>query len=118
MGTICTSGYANIFVHHFEKIYIYTFWEGISLSYLRFIDGIFFIRIGSKDQPIPFLNNLNAKHNLVKFECKVSQSSILFFLTWSFLSKRTNYAQRFVGRNKTGKFFYILIENTLYWKTA
>ena len=52
MGTICKPAYANIFMDHFEKKYIYPFLEGLSLSYVRFIDDIFFIRTGSKDELI------------------------------------------------------------------
>ena len=52
MGTICKPAYANIFMDHFEKKYIYPFLEGLSLSYVRFIDDIFFIRTGNKDRLI------------------------------------------------------------------
>ena len=50
MGIICTPAYASIVMDHFERKYIYPFLEGLSLSYLRFIDAIFFIWTGSKDQ--------------------------------------------------------------------
>ena len=66
---------------HFERKYIYQFLEGLSLSYLEFIDDIFFIWTGSKDQLITFLNNLNTKHNSIKFEWKISQSSLPFLDT-------------------------------------
>ena len=69
MGTICAPAHANIFMDHFERKYIYPFLEGLSMRYLRFID-----------QPI-FLNDLNAKHNSIKFEYKISQSSIPFLCT-------------------------------------
>ena len=78
MGTICAPAYANIFMDHFERKYIYPFLEGLLLSYLRFNDDIFFIRTGSKDQLITFLSELNTKHNSIKFEYKISQSSIPF----------------------------------------
>ena len=58
MGTICAQSYANIFMDHFEKKYIYPFLEGLSIIYLRFIDGIFFIWTGNKEQ----LANLNTKY--------------------------------------------------------
>ena len=66
---------------HFERKYICPFLEGVSLSYLGFIDDIFFIWTGSKDQLITFLNNLNTKHNSIKFEWKISQSSLPFLDT-------------------------------------
>ena len=43
MGTICVEAYANSFMDHFERKYIYPFLEGFSLSYLRSIDGTFSI---------------------------------------------------------------------------
>ena len=32
MGTICAPGYADIFMDHFDRKYIYSFLEGLSLS--------------------------------------------------------------------------------------
>ena len=68
----------NIFMDHFERKYIYPFLERLSLSYLRFIGNMFFIWTGSKDQLITFSNDLNTKHNSIKSEYKISQSSIPF----------------------------------------
>ena len=81
MGTICAPTYANFFMDHFERKYIYPFLEGLSPSYLRFINDIFFIWTGSKDQLITFLNNLNTKHNSINFEYKVSLSITPFLDT-------------------------------------
>ena len=79
MGTICAPTYANFFMDHFERKYIYPFLEGLSLSYLRVIDDILCIWAGSKDQLVTFLNNLNMKHNSIKSEYKILQSSFPFF---------------------------------------
>ena len=111
MGTICPPAYANTFMNHCERKHIYSFLEGFSLNYLSFM--MFFIWTGSKNCLLSFLNDLNAKYNSVKFECKVSQSSILF-LVWKFISKTTNYKQKFILRKQTSKIFYILIGNTPY----
>ena len=62
MGSICAPSYANISMDHFEKKYIYPFRQGLSLIYLRFIDDIFFIWTGTKEQLTNCLNNLNKKH--------------------------------------------------------
>ena len=35
-------------------------------------------QVGSKDRLIIFLNDINTKHNSIKFEYKISQSSIPF----------------------------------------
>ena len=61
MRTICAPSYANIFMDHFEKKYIYPFLQGLSLIYLRFIDDIFLIWTGTKEQLTNCLNNLNKK---------------------------------------------------------
>ena len=47
--------YANIFMDHFEKTYIYPFIQGLPLIYLRFIDDIFFIWTGTKEQLTNFV---------------------------------------------------------------
>ena len=65
MGPIFAPACANIFVDHFERKYIYPFLEGLSLSYLRFIDDIFLIWTGSKHQLITFLSDLNTKNNSI-----------------------------------------------------
>ena len=112
MGTICAPAYANIFMDHFERKHIHSFLEGFSLSYLRFIDSIFFIWTGRKDQLIAFLNNLNRKHNSIKFEYKISESSIPFPDTEVYIKK--NYTPRFIGKKQTDKTFCILIQSNLY----
>ena len=68
MGTICAPAFANIFMDHFERKCIYPFLEGLSLRYLRFINDIFFIWKGCKDQLVTFLKDLNIKHNSIKIE--------------------------------------------------
>ena len=50
MGTICAPAYNNIFMGFFERKYICPFLERLSLSYLRFIDNIFFIWTVSNDE--------------------------------------------------------------------
>ena len=99
MGTICTPAYANIFMYHFEK-YIYPFLKGPSVSYLRFIDDIFFILTGSIDQRKTFFNNLNRKHS-VKFEYKISQSSIPFLDTEVYIKNKKQYTK--IDRTETDR---------------
>ena len=89
------------------------FLEGISLNYLRFIDDIFFILTGSRHRLTTFLNDLNTKHDAIKFEYKMSQTSIPFPAR-KFISKTTNYTQRFIGKKQTDKTFCILNQSILY----
>ena len=48
MGTICPPSYANIFMNHIKRKFIYPFIKTFSLISLTFIDDIFFIWAGSK----------------------------------------------------------------------
>ena len=61
MGMIYALSYANIFMNHFDDKYISPFLQGRSLIYLRFINDIFFIRIGTKEQLTNCLKNLDKK---------------------------------------------------------
>ena len=81
MGTICAPSYANIFMDHFVKKYIYPFLHGLSLIYLRFIDDIFFIWTGTKENLIEYLEELNQKHDSIKFEYKISKTKLTFLDT-------------------------------------
>ena len=68
MGAICAPSYANSSMVHLERKFIYPFIKTFSLTYLRFIDDIFFIWTGSKTDLEKSFNELNAKHPSVKFE--------------------------------------------------
>ena len=50
MGTICAPSYANIFMGRFESERIYPKIESIIQSYLRYIDDVFLIWTGSKEE--------------------------------------------------------------------
>ena len=81
MGTICAPSYAIIFMDHFEKKLIYSFIKGFLLICLRFTDDIFFIWTGNKKDLMKFLDELNTKHESIKFECQISKTSITFLDT-------------------------------------
>ena len=115
VGTSYSPAYANIFMDHFVRKYIYPCLEGLSPSYFRFIDDdIFFIWTGSKDQLITFLNDLNTDHISIKFERKILQLSILFLYTEVYIKLYTKYTQRVIGKNQIDIAFCILIQSTLY----
>ena len=63
MGTIYAPAYANIFMAHFEKQHIYPYIKNKSILYLRYINNIFMIRTGPKQELLVFLENLNTKYN-------------------------------------------------------
>ena len=93
MGMICAPSYANIFMDHFEKKYIDPFLEGLSIIYLRFIDDIFFIWTGNKEQ----LANLNTKY----------QKLASHFLKQKSLFKITNLLQKSIGKALTSRTSFI-----------
>ena len=74
MGTVCTASCANIFLTQFEKKknkHIHPYIKDMALLYLRYIDDIFIIWNGTKEQLITFVNKLNKKHKTIKFEYKI-----------------------------------------------
>ena len=58
MGMVCAPLHANIFMDHFENKCIYTFLQGTTLTYLQFIDDIFFILQSEKNIPAPLKANI------------------------------------------------------------
>ena len=107
MCRICTPLSAIIFMDHFEKKYICPFLQGISLIYLWFIGDIFFIWTGSKEQLTNCLNDFNKKHNPIKFEDKISQTSITFIDTEFFIQSYKNVTK--IYRKST------ICQNFLQW---
>ena len=111
--TICVPSSANIFMDYFERKYFYPSLEGLLLSYLKFIDDIFFIWTGSKNQLITFLHDLNTNQNSIKFEYKISPSSISFLDMEVYIKNNKIYTK--IYRKQTGKTFCILIQSILYY---
>ena len=112
MGTICAPSYGNIFMDHFDKKYIYPVLQGISLIYLRFIDDIFFIRTGTKEQLENGLNNVNKKQNSIKFEDKISELTS-HFLIQKILFEITNLLQKSIGKALTANTSFMWIQNII-----
>ena len=68
MGTICAPSYANIFIDQFERKNIYPLTEGKSSTYFIYIDGIFLIWTGTKNELDQFFKDLNkASKNCITF---------------------------------------------------
>lgn len=81
MGTKCAPNYANLFMAHFEEIFIYPRINGKSLLYLRYIDDIFMIWKGSRQELEAFITEINSVHNSIKFEVNFSKRSVNFLDT-------------------------------------
>ena len=87
MGTICAPAYANIFMDQFEKQHIYPYIKNKSILYLQYINDIFMIWTGTKQELLIFLEKLNSKHKTIKFEHKISHSNISFLDTLIYKDK-------------------------------
>ena len=78
MDTIYAPAYAIFFMANFELKYIYPYIRDKTKMFLRFIDYLFMIWTGSEQELLDFINDLNKKHPLIKFEFKYSQTKIEF----------------------------------------
>ena len=87
MGTICAPAYANIFMTQFEKQHIYLYIKNKSILYLQYINIIFMIWTGIKQELLIFLENLNSKHNAIKFQHNISHRKISFLDTLVYKDK-------------------------------
>ena len=90
MGTICARNYANIFMGKLEKTYTYPYINQFSNFYCRFIDDIFFIWNGTVIQLQEFIKKLNNRHPTIKFDFKLSKTSIEFLDTTVYKNKEQN----------------------------
>ena len=81
MGTKCAPNYANLFMAHFEEMFIYPRIRGKSLLYLRYIDDIFLIWKGTKQELEAFIMEINSVHDTIKFDVNYSTSSVNFLDT-------------------------------------
>ena len=81
MGTICAPPYANIFMSEFEEKHIYPLIKNKSAIYLRQIHDIFMVRIKSESELRHFMNEVNQKHQSIKFDFKFSKESVEFLDT-------------------------------------
>ena len=79
-------------------------------------DNIFFIWTDSKNQLIIILNDLNTKHNSIKFENKISQSSIIFLDKEVYISNNKLYVKTYRKETDTQNFLHINSEHTISLK--
>ena len=72
----------------FQQKYIYPFTGGKSSKYFRYINDIFLIWAGTKNELNHFLKDLNKKHSSIKSDNKVWQNCITFLILKYILRKR------------------------------
>ena len=88
MGTTCTPSYANIFMSEFEEKHIYPLIKKKSAIYLRYIDNIFMVWTKSKSELKHFMNEINKKHQSIKFYFKLSKESLEFLDTLVYIDSK------------------------------
>ena len=106
VGTICAPAYANTFMAQFEKQHIYPYINNKSILYLRYIDDIFMIWTGTKQELLIILEKLNSKHKTIKFEHNISNNSISFLDTLIYKDKNNNL-QTTLYRKPTDQWVHI-----------
>ena len=106
MGTICAPSYANIFMAKFEQQYIYPFIKDMTSLYLRYIDDIFIIWKGTKEELQSFIKDLNTKHRTIKFDYKISEKQISFLDTMVYKDQNKKI-QTTIYRKPTDKQAYL-----------
>ena len=78
MGTNSALSYANIFMGKFEEIFICPFITNIHKLYLRYIDDIFIVWTGTRQQFIDFIGKVNEKYPSIKFKYQISNKAVDF----------------------------------------
>ena len=111
MGTICAPSYSNIFMDHFERKYIRQFLQELSSIYLRFMDDIYSIWTRSKEQLTRNLHGLSAKHDSIKFEYKISKTSISFLDTEVYIKNNKLYTKLYSRQTDRQSFLHIYSEH-------
>ena len=81
-------------------------------------DNIFFIWTDSKNQLIIILNDWNTKHNSIKFENKISQSSIIFLDKEVYISNNKLYVKTYRKETDRQNFLHINSEHTISLKNS
>ena len=81
METKYAPSYTNIFMGILEEKFIYPLVNNMTRLYLRFIDDIFIIWVGTLDQLLEFTQWINEVHPSIKFDFKFSNKEIKFLDT-------------------------------------
>ena len=76
MGTIRASSYSNLFMSEFEEKHTYPLIKNKSVIYLLYIEDIFMVWIKSERELGHFMNEINQKHQSIKFDFKFRKENI------------------------------------------
>ena len=105
MGTKCAPSYANIFMGQLESKNIYDKIKDKSLCYLRYIDDIFMIWIGTLYELNIFTDEINQIHPSIKFTFEQSPTEINFLD--STIYKRDNQLLTKAYKKPTDRSMYL-----------
>ena len=84
MGTPMAVNYANIFLDKFENEMLNAYEEKHKLRpsiWIRYIDDIFLIWKGTKEELVNFITEINTVHESIKFDVNYSTSNVNFLDT-------------------------------------
>ena len=79
--------------------------------YLRYIDDLFLIWTGTKDQFKGFISNLNNQHPSIKFTYKISNTSIDFLVTVVYIKNRRIHTSIFKKPTNTQNYLHYKAEH-------
>ena len=84
-----------IFMAQFAKQHIYIYNKNKSIPYLQYINDIFMIWTGKKQELLVFLEILTSKHKKIKFEHNILQNNISLLNTFIYKNKNNTLQTTF-----------------------
>ena len=118
MGTISAPPYDNIFMGKFEESHIYPYIRHLCKLYLRYIDDLFLIWTGTKQQFEDFICNLNNQHPSIKFSYQISNTSINFPDTTVYIKNRKLHTTIFTKPTDKQNYLHYKSEHPLQLKNS
>ena len=84
-----------VFMAKFAKQHIYAYIKNKSIPYLQYINDIFMIWTGKKQELLVFLENLTSKHKKIKFERNILHNNISLLDTIIYKNKNNTLQTTF-----------------------
>ena len=112
MRTICAPSYVNTFTPEFEEKHIYPLIKNKSVVYLRYIDDIFMVWTKFESELRHFMNEINQKHQSIKFDFKFSKESIEFLDTLVYINSKNRLQVTYTKNQLTVKTVYMRNQHT------
>ena len=98
MGTICASPYANILMAQFGKQHIYRYSKNKSMLYLQYIDDLFMIWTGNKQELLIFFENSTANMKRSNLN-KIFHTVIYHFWTQLYIKTKPTLFKKLSTKN-------------------